>query len=117
MNLKIKEAITWGRVVAIFGFIGSGLSMLSCIGIPVGVITLLGFIKLNNATDELKAISLKNEAKTVEDYEEVLSLYGKFFKMLTIGAIVSIVMSIIVTILYVMFFVALFAGFDGYTSY
>ena len=117
MNLKIKEAVTWGRLVAIFGFISSGLTMLSCVGIPVGIIMLLGFIKLNNATDELKAISLKGEARTAEDYEEVIGLYGKCFKMIGIGAIVSVIMSIVVMILYALFFAVLFSSFSGYTSY
>ncbi len=117
MDLKIKEAITWGRVVAILGFISSGLTMLTFIGIPVGVLMLLGFVKLNNATDELKAISQKGGNRTAEDYEEVISLYGKCYKMIGIGAIVSVIMSIIGMILYALFFVFLFASFNGYTSY
>ncbi len=117
MNLKIKDAVSWGRFVAIFGFITSGFTMLSFVGIPIGVIMLLGYIKLNNATDELKKISEKTGELTTGDYEDVLSLYGKYFKLIGIGTIVSIVMSIIGIIFYILFFMALFAGYSGYTSY
>lgn len=117
MNLKIKEALTWGRIVSIFGFITSIFTMLSCIGIPAGIIMLLGYIKLNNATDELKRISMKQDPVTTEDYEEVLVLYGKYLKMFGIAIIVSIAMSIIAMILYILVFAAIFSAGYGSFSY
>ena len=88
--------------------------MLSCIGIPVGVIMLLGYIKLNNATDELKKISMRTDELTAGDYEEVITLYGKFFKMIGIGTIVSIAMGIILAIFYFLFIMAIVASYSGY---
>jgi hypothetical protein len=118
MNLKIKEALTWGRIVSIFGFITSIFTMLSCVGIPAGILMLLGYIKLNNATDELKRISMKQEPATAEDYEEVIDIYGKYLKLLGISIIVSIAMSIVAMILYVLVFAAIFsASFGAYNGY
>ncbi len=115
MNLKIKDALTWGRIVSIFGFITSIFTMLSCVGIPAGILMLLGYIKLNNATDELKRISMKQDPITTEDYEEVIDLYGKYMKMFGIAVIVSIAMSLVVMVLYALFFAAIFsAGFGSY---
>lgn len=116
MNFKIKEALIWGRIVSIFGFITSIFTILSFVGIPAGILMLLGYIKLNNATDELKRISLKQDPVTTADYEEVLGLYGKYLKLLGISIIVSIAMSIIAMILYAIFFAAIFsAGFGSYS--
>lgn len=118
MDLKIKDALTWGRFVSIFGFITSIFTMMSCIGIPVGVIMLISFMKLNNATDELKRISLNLENATKENYEEVVSIYGKFLKMMGIASIVSIAMSIIGVILYILLFVVIFSrGMGSYMNY
>lgn len=118
MNEKIKEALTWGRIVSIFGFITSIFTMLSCVGIPAAIIMLLGYIKLNNATDELKRISMKQDLVTTADYEEVFDLYGKYLKLMGISIIVSIVMSIIAMIIYGIFFAAIFsAGFGDYNGY
>lgn len=117
MNLKIKDALIWGRVVSIFGFITSIFTMLSGFGIPVGVLMLLGYIKLNNATDELKKISMKQDPATTEDYEEVIDLYGKYLKLLAISSIVSIVMAIIGMILVLAFVILFAAGFESYYSY
>lgn len=115
MNLKIKDALIWGRIVTIFGFITSIFTILSCVGIPAGILMLLGYIKLNNATDELKRISMKQDPVTIEDYEEVFDLYGKYLKLLGISIIVSIAMSIVAMILYAMFFAAIFSsGFGAY---
>lgn len=84
----------------------------------MGVLMLLGFMKLNNATDELKRISMKNDLVTTEDYEEVISLYGKYMKMISIASIVSIVMSIIGFILYILIFAAIFSsGMNGFSAY
>ena len=116
MDLKIKDALTWGRFVSIFGFITSIFTMLSCFGLPIGILMLMGYIKLNNATDELKRISMKTDMVTKEDYEEVISLYGKYMKMFGIASIVSIVMTIIGVILYVLLFAAIFSsGMYEYT--
>lgn len=117
MNLKIKDALTWGRIVSIFGFITSIFTMLSGFGIPVGVVMLLSFIKLNNATDELKRISMKQDPVTAEDYEEVIDLYGKYLKLLAIATILSIVMTIIAMILVFAFVILFAAGFESYYSY
>ncbi len=112
MNLKIKEALTWGRIVSIFGFITSIFTMLSGFGIPIGIIMLLSYIKLNNATDELRRISLKQDPVTTEDYEEVIDLYGKYLKLLGISTIVSIILGIIGFIVIIAITV-LFAGSLG----
>ena len=54
MQEKIKEAQIWGKIHAIIGIVGSVFSMLSIVGIPLGVLALLAYLRLNKATDDLK---------------------------------------------------------------
>lgn len=112
MNQKLKEAATWGKINAIIGMIGSAMSILTIIGIPVGVLSLLGFLKLNQATDELKLLSQK-ETTTTEEYENLMETYGNYHKMLGIAQITGLVMAILGMLFWIALIMIFAATFDG----
>lgn len=112
MNEKLKDVLKWGKFNAIVGIITSALSMLSCVGIPVGILMLMGYMKLNNATDELKQLVAVNPNPSAQDYENILAMYGNYLKMLSIGWIVSIVMGLVVMVVYFLFFAVMFSAFS-----
>lgn len=94
MQEKIREAQTWGKIHAIIGIVGSVFSMLSVVGIPMGVLALLAYLRLNRATDDLKALGAK-EIQTAEDYQGVVEGYGAYMKLLTIGQIIGIALAVL----------------------
>ncbi|MCI0502832.1 MAG: DUF5362 family protein [Fusobacteria bacterium] len=115
---KLNSAIKWGKFNAIIGMIGSVIAILGCISLPVGIIMLIGFMKLNNATDELKALAAK-AGSSAEDYENVIEKYGNYLKMLGIANIINIVMAVLGVIFYVVFFgfIMSLAGGSGNYNY
>ena len=112
MNEKLKDVLKWGKFQAIVGIITSAFSLLSCVGIPMGILMLMGYMKLNNATDELKRLVEANPNPSSEDYENIMVLYGGYLKMLSIGWIVSIVMGIVLTIIYFVFIAVIMSAFS-----
>lgn len=115
MENKLRNAVKWGRFNAVFGIIISAIQIVSCFGIVTGIIMLMSYIKLNKATDDLKLLEGK-EAKTPEEYENVMEKYGEYLKLMGIANIVALVLGIISIILGFLFFgviVSIIAGAAG----
>lgn len=119
MNNKLTNALKWGKFTAIIGIITSALSILSCAGAIFGIITLLGYLKLNKATDDLKQLTMSNPNPSGEDYENLMVSYGDYFKMLGIAQIVAIALTLLGVIFYIVFFAVIMSavGNSMYYSY
>ena len=114
MNATLKNTIRWGKFNAILGMVTSAFSILSVVGAPFGVLSLLGFIKLNTATDTLKNLTLK-EDPSPKEYEEILVTYGEYHKWLGIAQIAQIVLSIMAIFFWIVVVVALMRYYNGPT--
>lgn len=109
---KLTSAVKWGKFNAIFGIIVSILTILSCTGIVSGILMLLAYLKLNNATDALKELAAK-AGNTSEEYEGVIEKYGEYLKFLGIVNIISLVLIILAVVLFIIFFGAIMAFASG----
>ena len=106
---KLTSAVKWGKFNAIIGIIISIFTILSCAGLVPGILMLIAYLKLNNATDALKELAAK-AANSTEEYETVIEKYGEYLKFLGITNILSIVVGIIAVILIVIFYGVIIAA-------
>lgn len=115
MSVKLSSALRWGRFNAILGIIMSIGTLVGCL--PIGIVILIAYLKLNGATDALKTLATK-ASNTTEDYENVIEKYGEYLKMLGIANILAIVLSIVVALIYVIFFGVIMASAgSSFTTY
>ena len=115
MNNKLTSAVKWGKFNSIFGIVMSILSILSCVGLVVGILMLIAYLKLNAATDSLKELSTK-AANSSEEYETVVEKYGEYLKYLGITNIIVLVLMIVGIIFSIIFYSVLFATVGSMSS-
>lgn len=102
------------KFVGIFTIIYGGLTCLSIIGAIIGIPLIFAGIRLREAADEYTRFQATNDNVALK---RAFELQGKFFNIVKILIIVSLVLTVIYIIIFMTMFASFFSAMSGYNDF
>jgi len=106
---KLEKFVFWHKFYAILLYINGGLQISSILGIPIGVILIIGGNKVNKMAENITKMQLaKTPEERVQLAFESTEAISKYYKYYSIGILVMLGVILLLTIIAFLFLIFVF---------